>query len=254
MLRILWMTFLPLLLLGSTGCERLVSATYKGSSAAFYSVVRPDRLAIHDYVAKGDYAAVRQYLRLYPKRVNSKANADAGRRPLHVAVENNDVKMVGLLIRLGANVSGRDHLGRTPLYLAMHAADPFEVVGLLLDAGAKSELSDRIGIAPLHLAARRGRDELVRELVRYGAPVDAVTLGEGLTPLMLAVLDLDLEVAEVLLVHGADANLPSKQGATALDLAVQRRGSKIIERLRREGAVRGTGLFSGAEFEDIRFQ
>jgi len=243
---------LPALLLG-TGCERLVSTSYKGGSDLLHLAVRAPQRGIHALVEAGDEAGARSYLRRFPHRVNSPAHALAGRRPLHLAVERQDAEMMKLLLDLGAEVNGRDHLGRTPLYLAVIQPKGLTLMTRLLDAGADPALADRIGITPLHLAVYRRETDKARELLRYGAPVNAATRGEGLTPLMLATVELDEPMAILLLNHGADPNRVSAQGATALDLALQRRGNRLVKALRTRGAKRGTGHYSGAEFEDFRF-
>jgi ankyrin repeat protein len=79
---------------------------------------------------------------------------------------------------------------------------------------------------PLHFAATYGHLELARVLLAHGADVDDATPGE--TPLDRAVIMHDVPMATLLLEHGANADHPSAAGLTALHRAAIRGRTEIV--------------------------
>ena len=59
---------------------------------------------------------------------------------------------------------------------------------------------------------------------------------DGRTPLMIAVLDGDADIAAMLLAKGADPNLAAPGGATALSLAKESGSASLVSLLERHGA------------------
>src|SRR5437588_6208587 len=83
--------------------------------------------------------------------------------------------MVQKLIEYGADIDARDELGRTPLYElseGIHLKDP-GVVQLLLHRGTDVNARAKDGSTPLHRATRWGAIEVARILLEHGANVEA---------------------------------------------------------------------------------
>lgn len=72
------------------------------------------------------------------------------------------------------------------------------------------------GQTALLFAARDGQMDAVRALVEGGANVNDVGAGEKMSPMVLAIANGHYDVAKYLLDHGADPNLASTAGLTAL--------------------------------------
>ncbi|MBI2614603.1 MAG: ankyrin repeat domain-containing protein [Gemmatimonadetes bacterium] len=72
------------------------------------------------------------------------------------------------------------------------------------------------GLTALHYAARDGRMEAVRLLQDAGADIDQVTLGDHTSPLLIAVINGNYDLALQLLERGADPTLASEDGAAPL--------------------------------------
>ena len=104
----------------------------------------------------------------------------AGWIPLHVAVENKDIKAVKKMIALGANVNtkiiGGELAGRTPLHFAAVGGD-VELIAFLIEAGAdvnaRANGKDFSDITPLHFAVERGGKDAVILLIEKGADINA---------------------------------------------------------------------------------
>jgi ankyrin repeat protein len=124
---------------------------------------------------------------------------------LHDAVRAGHRAAVQSAIEAGADVNEPDAWG-TPLDIAVSKGSD-EIVQLLIDAGADIEGATSLGAGgehPLHLtAARAARASTARLLVARGAQLNSRD-ARGRTPLIIAVLANNMEVANVLLSAGAD--------------------------------------------------
>jgi len=72
------------------------------------------------------------------------------------------------------------------------------------------------GMTALLFAARDGQMDAARALVETGADVNEVGSGEKMTPMVLAISNGHYDLAKYLLDHGADPKLASESGLTAL--------------------------------------
>lgn len=87
------------------------------------------------------------------------------------------------------------------------------------------------GWTPLHYAASSGAPEaadMVRLLLDHAAYIDAAS-PNGTTPLMMAALYGQIDVARLLLQEGADPSIRNQQGLTAIDLARQAQRDGLMQ-------------------------
>eukprot|EP00698_Gefionella_okellyi_P002780 TRINITY_DN1263_c0_g1_i1.p2 TRINITY_DN1263_c0_g1~~TRINITY_DN1263_c0_g1_i1.p2 ORF type:complete len:646 (+),score=135.39 TRINITY_DN1263_c0_g1_i1:4049-5986(+) len=95
---------------------------------------------------------------------------EQGRTALHLAAANGNTNCALLLLEHGGDVNAVDFVGSTPLQDLMLSALPnLETLELLLEYEADPNILDLEGIAPLHIAARKGLEDFVEMLLRYGA-------------------------------------------------------------------------------------
>jgi hypothetical protein len=192
---------------------------------------------------------------------------------LHRAAWTGDLPRLGALIRHGADLQARDGRGRTALHVATHArqreairllvragarldtldddrydavtiaavADDPATLALLLSLGASAKLTtSRYDGTALIAAAHLGHDEVVRQLIAAGAPLDhvnnlhwtalieSIVLGDG-GPRHQRTLALLVDA-------GADLRLADRQGNTPLQLAQARGYVAMVDKLKAAGA------------------
>jgi ankyrin repeat protein len=150
------------------------------------------------------------------------AGADAnsllpgGETALLTAARTGAPAVVKALLAHGANLQVRDGWrGQTPLMWAA-AENNADVAQLLIDAGSDVHARSAGGgqFTALLFAVRAGHIETSRVLLGGGANVNDLLPG-GVTPLLLAVINANYELAALLLESGADPNA-NASGWTAL--------------------------------------
>jgi ankyrin repeat protein len=136
-------------------------------------------------------------------------------------------EVVDSLLKNGADVNAKDANGWTPLHHAACSAINTETCALLIDSGADVNATNADGNTPLILAAFDNKYycKTVELLLERGADpnkhgnVKLLNLREQ-TPLMLAAMSGNAEMAVLLLRHGAKINAMDEYGITALMRAI----------------------------------
>lgn len=201
--------------------------------------------------------------KLFPPYSNAKTTRV---KHLSQAVLTGDIQAVRDFLKQGANVDLKRDGAHGTLITTAAAYGHTEIVEVLLDAGAEVNFEsyyenplsqalchDYIGIVELLLkrgahptgaalgdAARRGSSEIVRLLLKYGAPVDGEPVNGKpsivWTPLLCAVDKGRADCVKILIEHGANVNARTKAGNTALGLATHKGHERIAAMLKAAGA------------------
>ena len=185
--------------------------------------------------------------------------------PLMLAAREGDVESARLLVRAGGDVNAIAGDGKDALGLAVFNGN-YEFASFLIDNTSRVNQADTQGFTPLFWAVDRRNMEtapnfpwmvtadplpLIRKLLDAGAEVNAVInntprarMREGsprivfATALMRAAFAADLELVKLLLAHGADPHIPSRDNETTLMAAAGtgfingfNRGKPAAERL-----------------------
>ena len=172
---------------------------------------------------------------------------DGGMSPLLFAVRDGNVAMTRLLLELGADINQASGNHTSPLMIALLNGQ-VALATELLEKGADPNLADDYHRGALFAAIEQrnfnhdkypflysdGRDplDLIKALLAKGAnpnqrtdttPVHGLMQFDGSwvnfdgqTPFIRAALSGDIDVMRLLLQHGADPNLATTQGSTAL--------------------------------------
>ena len=163
-----------------------------------------------------------------------------GRTPLHVAAHAGQHDAMRALVKAGANPNALDADRYDTVTIAAVANDvPTLRVALELGGSAKNVTSRYDGTA-LIAAAHLGHDEVVRTLLRAGAPLDHVN-NLGWTALIESIVLGDggarhTASLQALVDAGANVNLADRSGTTPLALARARGYASMVVILEKAGA------------------
>ncbi|MEJ0051083.1 MAG: quinoprotein dehydrogenase-associated putative ABC transporter substrate-binding protein [Methylovirgula sp.] len=202
--------------------------------------------ALNGAVVDSDLERIR-YLVSKGADVNSRDGL--GQNLIHIAAEQRDMDVISELLDDGANIEARDGDGWTPL---MHAAssDNVPAIRLLIGRKAKVDATTADGYTALAYALADGHFAAAQALVDAGASVSKPVGPEKLTPLMITASQLPprnrtmalvegvtpLDMARLLVTHGASVNDKSSAGMTALMVAAVHNNPTIIGILAQLGA------------------
>jgi ankyrin repeat protein len=92
----------------------------------------------------------------------------------------------------------------------------------------KVDTADNLGHTPLMLASRKGNREIVEELLKMGADVNASS-NKGRTPLMYSAEQGSIDLVKELLSKGANAKAINSEGETALHFARIKEHKRITQ-------------------------
>jgi len=214
--------------------------------------------------------------RLIEASAEVNARREDGRTPVLIAAENGKTPVLRRLLREGGKITTTDNQGNTPLHLAC-ANGHASTMALLLDRQADLHVPNRQDKTPLALAEERlyhimielndsaarlgakGFAEIVKDMrvtvagdvVRAAASGDFPRLRELLslhpfyvdakrhyqTLLQTAILGDDVDMAKLLVLHGADTNIVDALNRTPLEMARALGREEIAEILDRYMSV-----------------
>jgi hypothetical protein len=191
---------------------------------------------LHAAAARGDAAQIRTLI-AGGGRVD--ARDQRGRTPLHVAAFGRHHDAMRALAAAGADVNALESDRYDVVTIAAVADDPATLdVALALGASARNVTSRYDGTA-LIAAAHLGHVDVVRRLIRAGAPLDHVN-NLGWTALIESIVLGDggtrhLATLQALVDAGADVNLADREGRSPLTLARGRGYAAMVRALQRAG-------------------
>ncbi|KAM4735590.1 B-cell lymphoma 3 protein homolog [Anableps anableps] len=158
--------------------------------------------------------------------------------PLHLAVITKQAKLVDVLLEAGADPAVLDRHGQTALHLCCEY-QLLDCLSVLLSFSSSSpclEIRNFEGLTPLHLAVLQGQQDLAKMLLDAGADINAMDIKSGQSPLMHAVEINNADMVHFLIENGCDVNSQSYSGNTALHIACGRGQVETVRLLLKSGA------------------
>ena len=168
----------------------------------------------------GDIRKVRRLLRLKTLDINM---AEDQGTPLCQAAYTGHVAVVRELLSMpGIDVNLAQQAGATPLYFAAQQGCVGVVKVLLEEArGLNVNLGTLKGSTALCIAAQLGREEVVKLLLEVSNININASKFDGTTPLIGAVVNKFPGIIELLIIRGANVNIPFGDGTPALSMVAE---------------------------------
>lgn len=154
--------------------------------------------------------------------------------PFHLAVMLGNVAIVKLLMKCGSSVTLKDRNGNSVIHLAVKSGTNKEVLGLILShPDAKNILNalDYEGYSALHYAVLKNNKTAVWCLQKVGAQMNVVDGKSGRSPLIHAILNRNEEMVSLLLECDACAEVSDYSGRSAFELALHASTKGIVQLL-----------------------
>ncbi|HSJ89469.1 MAG TPA: ankyrin repeat domain-containing protein [Anaerolineales bacterium] len=200
-------------------------------------------ISFFDAIKQGNRYEVERQLIVDPALIHVKEN---GLSPILIAAYHSEPELASfladkavILTIFEAAATGKiNHiirlLARDPESVNAYAQDGFQPLGLasffghydtaeyLIKAGAQvnSPALNELKATPIHSAAAGGHKKIVQLLLDHGADANVREQG-GFTPLHAAAQNGDVEILHALLMGGADLTFKSTDGKTAMDVAME---------------------------------
>ena len=221
----------------SENAKRIVEAIDSGDTNAL--------IAILDGGGKADIdSGVKIVANTFNNYTNAHYDIKMEMTPLFYATYKENIAMIEILLRYGANVDelGVDIEGElyySPLFWAAEQGsdENYEkICRLLIANGANVNSGVMGGVNVIQHIVARGNFELTKLLLEKGANANSAD-DWGDSALMIAVRKDNFDIAKLLLENGADVNMAdSESGKRALDYATS---EKMKELLLQYGAIKG---------------
>jgi ankyrin len=246
---------------GATGSDtRLADAAMNRDTQAVRSALKlhadvnaaqPDGTTALDWAARWDDVEMADLL--IGAGANVKARNRFGATPLSLACTNGSAAMIERLVKAGEDPNAVvSDVGDTALMLAARTGKP-DALKALLDAGADPNKTNTEGQTALMWAAAEKNAAAVKTLLERGADVNAQTHklpaptpfqlifsapfpAGGMTALLYAARQNDLESAKILLAARAKVNETSADGSSPLLVAVINEHYALAKYLLEQGA------------------
>jgi ankyrin repeat protein len=207
---------------------------YHGENEFFTSptsITKIDRSSIDDplfmAVIDGDVDFLIEFLEINPKEIVKTLKSQS---LLHVATLESQIEIMQCLIGKGINVNVSDNLLKTPLHSAAITGNQ-DAVLCLLGNKAKPNIKDIYGYSPLFLALKKHHWNLADSLVLFGADIN-FKKSNGMTILHEALATGDEKMLDwVLKQKKVKFNLKDQNGLTPLLISFKKSNLEMLIKL-----------------------
>lgn len=208
--------------------------------------------------ALGDHPSIAEFL--LSKGADIKAANDTLDTALHMTAISGSLRTCRLLLESGADPNVQNAAGRTPLHFAVMNNND-DVALLLFEKGADPNLKNNYGMSGIVADLIHGRGIAARRILAANAEghgiaieINRQSLG-GLTLLHLAAQRNMAGLAADLLAAGADPEIQSQDGRTALQICYENKfaeTAEIIKQHQKEVALKRAEAGREKHAENLR--
>jgi hypothetical protein len=156
----------------------------------------------------------------------------AGNTLLIIAVQNNNLELVKLILGNEASINKFNRGFRGPLYFAVVQGN-FEITNYLLNNGADVNVGLPIGQNLLHVNATEGNPQIAQLALKHVRGINVINARDenGETPLFIAAAQGNFDAVKIYCEAGADNDIRNDKGLTPMDIAKQNDNEDIVNYL-----------------------
>jgi len=161
---------------------------------------------------------------------------DKGETALHLSISRGNEVLTSLLLRNGAYiiVNSMTYNGMTPLHYAALIGNN-NIIKELISYGANINFRDEEGDTPLHYAVRERKENSLVYLLQLGADKNQKN-DDGETPLHFACCFGELKMVEILIHFNAEVLIVDNSGSSPIDEAKNAKHNRIVDLLIKKAA------------------
>ncbi|WP_373002300.1 ankyrin repeat domain-containing protein [Sulfurimonas sp.] len=144
-------------------------------------------------------------------------------------LKNNDFMSVKKYIKDGADVNEANETGESVLAYAIRSRCDMDLLMLLVENGADFYDFDDEGVSIFDMSITYNNIGMVEYIIEQGIDVNFTQRRSKFTPLMAAASYGRLDIAKLLIKHGADQNAVDTKGFSAIDFARKMNKKSVLE-------------------------
>lgn len=152
---------------------------------------------------------------------------------LRVAACNGDIELLKSAIASGVDINDTSTFSRRTALMIAVSNEQIECINILLENGANPNIPDMYGMTPIHFAVTKNSPDIIEMLVLAGANKDVLTNeGSGIqwTPLIRAIKCQSVDAAIKLIELGCDLKIvvPDRSCALSESIAADTREITLL--------------------------
>jgi len=144
-------------------------------------------------------------------------------------LKNNDFLNVKKYLRDGAEIDETTESGESVLATALRYRCDMDLLMLLIESGADIYDFDDEGVSIFDMSITYNNIEMVEYIIAQGIDVNRTNRRSRFTPLMAAASYGRVEIATLLLKHGANKDIVEEKGFSATDFARKMNKKSVLE-------------------------
>jgi ankyrin repeat protein len=223
----------PLLIASGAGNAALVEFLLEaGADASAANSI--GTTALMEAAAAGNLDAVRTLL---DHGADTNAKAIRNQTALMFAASRDRAEVIRLLASRGTDLNSTSAI--LPMDLPLFDDDGNRIPNRTSGGRPKAEIMG--GNTALHYAVREGHVDAVRALVAAGVNINERNPGDLMTPMVMAIVNGEFDIANYLLGQGADPNMATIDGLAALYATIDMRYAPVAWSPTRQTAAGGIG-------------
>jgi ankyrin repeat protein len=151
--------------------------------------------------------------------------------PLHYAIIYSKHDIIQEILNTKTNLNFKDIDGNTSLHLIIKYKIPksLSLIQSMINNKIGQNLINKLGQNALHIAIETNNIEVCELLIANKINIDAQTLDNHLTPLIIATIGSNIKIIKLLINSNVDINKQDIYGNTCLNYAIINKSQQIIE-------------------------